>query len=159
MQTQPQIIEVNERIRLKKYYDNFTKTLTWYQDRKLCKQVDNIDFVYDLDRLKKMYRYLNKNGECYYIQYKVKNRFLLVGDAAILYDKDVAIVIDPKYQNLHIGRLVLQKLIERAKALDFDCLCATIYSFNKQSITAFKAAGFRKIAAEKYRFDIKTAEN
>ena len=52
-------IIVNEAIKLVPYFENYDTTLKWYEDKDVCKQVDNIDFVYDIDRLQK--RYLNTN--------------------------------------------------------------------------------------------------
>ena len=47
---------VDEEIRLVPYYPNEEVALEWYQDPQLCKQVDNIDYVYTLDKLRAMYR-------------------------------------------------------------------------------------------------------
>ncbi|MDU1399388.1 hypothetical protein [Finegoldia magna] len=54
-------IIVNDRIKLVPYFENYDTTLKWYKDKDVCKQVDNINFVYDIDRLQKMYNYLNTN--------------------------------------------------------------------------------------------------
>ena len=59
----------NSSVSLIPYYPNYETALAWYQDLQLCKQVDNIDYVYSLERLKAMYHYLDTHGECYYIQY------------------------------------------------------------------------------------------
>ena len=54
-------IIVNKNIKLIPYFENYDTTLKWYEDAYVCKQVDNIDFLYDIDRLQKMYNYLNTN--------------------------------------------------------------------------------------------------
>lgn len=41
---------VDQEIVLIPYSPNYELTLRWYQDPELCKQVDNIDLVYPLDR-------------------------------------------------------------------------------------------------------------
>lgn len=61
---------VDEEIKLVRYYPNYKTTLEWYQDPDLCKQVDNREGVYDLDLLKRMYTYLNKHGDLFYIKYR-----------------------------------------------------------------------------------------
>ena len=53
-------IIVNKNIKLIPYFENYDTTLKWYEDADVCKQVDNIDFVYDVYRLQKMYNYLNR---------------------------------------------------------------------------------------------------
>ena len=51
-------IIVNDKIQLVPYFENYDITLNWYKDKDVCKQVDNIDFVYDVDRLqKKIFEY------------------------------------------------------------------------------------------------------
>ena len=60
---------VDEEIKLVRYYPNYAAALEWYQDLELCKQVDNRDTVYDLDLLKRMYKYLNKHGYLFYIKH------------------------------------------------------------------------------------------
>ena len=42
---------VDNEIKLVEYYPNYQTTLKWYQDKDLCKQVDNRDEVYDLPLL------------------------------------------------------------------------------------------------------------
>ena len=90
---------VDDEIVLVPYYPNYGLTIKWYQDLELCKQVDNIDHVYSLDKLKKMYEYLSTHGDCYYIEYKN----CLIGDIT-LRENVISIVICKEYQNRHIGR-------------------------------------------------------
>lgn len=61
---------VDDEIKLVKYYPNYQTAFAWYQDPVLCKQVDDRDEVYDLPLLKRMYQYLNRNGQLFYIKYK-----------------------------------------------------------------------------------------
>lgn len=138
---------------LVKYYPYYSSALAWYQDPVLCKQVDDLDYVYDLERLKRMYRYLSRKGECYYIKYKDGGAWRLVGDASIC-DGEISIVISKAYQNRHIGRLVIAALLQRGKQLDLPQLSATIYQFNRQSRRAFLAAGFHQISNERYICDL-----
>ncbi len=58
-------------------------------DPDVCKQVDNIDHVYDIDRLHAMYDFLSSNGNCYYIQYQGK----LVGDVSLRNNAELALII------------------------------------------------------------------
>jgi hypothetical protein len=68
---------IDHEITLIPYYPCPDIALEWYQDPDVCKQVDNIDYVYTLELLDRMYTYLSEHGECYYIQYQGK----LVGDS------------------------------------------------------------------------------
>jgi len=139
-------ITIDREIRLVKYYPNYEIALTWYQDPQLCKQVDNRDTIYDLDLLKAMYQYLDQKGDLFYIEYQNN----LCGDVCLQSDGEVNIVVAKPYQNKHIGRRVLGKIIEFAKEKEMQELHAVIYTFNSQSQRMFESAGFRKEDAEKY---------
>lgn len=132
--------KVSEEISLVPYFDNFEYTLNWYKDFDVCKQVDNIDFVYDIERLKKMYNYLNENGDLYYIEYKNK----LVGDICLTNDSEITIVICKEYQNRHIGRKCVYEILKIAKEKSFKSVKANIYTFNEQSQKMFESVGFKK---------------
>jgi len=142
---------INEDIQLVPYYPNYKTTLKWYQDPELCRQVDNRDQVYDLDLLKRMYRYLNTHGDLFYIKYK--NR--LCGDVCLQPDGEVNIVIAKPFQNKHIGRMAMHEIIRMAAEKKIPELYAVIYSFNDQSQRMFESVGFVKTDDEKYVLSIK----
>ena len=137
---------VDEEIKLVKYYPNYATTLAWYQDLELCKQVDNRDSAYDLDLLKSMYQYLNQNGDLFYIKYR--NR--LCGDVCLQPDGEINIVVAKPFQNKRIGRRVVREIIQLAREKGIKELHAVIYSFNTQSQRMFESVGFQRTEAEKY---------
>lgn len=137
---------VDQDIKLVKYYPNYATALAWYQDLELCKQVDNRDTVYDLDLLKAMYKYLNQRGDLFYIKYK--NR--LCGDVCLQPDGEINIVVAKPFQNKHIGRRVVNEIIQLAREKNMQQLHAVIYSFNTQSQKMFESAGFKRVDEEKY---------
>lgn len=143
-------IIIDDNIQLVKYYPNYSTSLKWYLDKDVCKQVDNRDEVYDLDLLKRMYKYLDKNGYLFYIKYK--NR--LCGDVCLQFNGDVAIVVAKEYQNKHIGRKVMEGIIRLAREKDYKHLHAEIYSFNKQSQNMFLSVGFTKVDTENFVISI-----
>lgn len=142
--------KITDEISLIPYFENYELTLTWYQDYDLCKQVDNIDYIYDKDRLIRMYNYLNFHGLCYYIEYK-KN---LIGDISLTDDNEISIVIAKDFQNLGIGKLCIKEIIKLAKELKREEIKANIYSFNKQSKKVFTLVGFKQIDEELYVYKI-----
>lgn len=141
---------VDEEIVLVPYYANYRTALAWYQDLELCKQVDNRDSVYDLELLKRMYRYLQRHGELFYIKYR--NR--LCGDVCLQTDGEVNIVIAKPFQNKHIGRRVMEEIIRLAREKHLQQLHASIYAFNTQSQRMFVGVGFRKVEEERYIFPL-----
>lgn len=141
---------VDEELVLIPYFPNEEEALGWYQDKDVCKQSDNIDFVYTIDRLQKMYAYLNSHGACYYIQYRGK----LVGDITLKNDGELCIVVCKEYQNRHIGRRCVKELIQIARENGFSELKASIYSFNHQSQKMFLSVGFTQVEEELFAYSI-----
>ena len=131
-------IPLTDKITLIPYYPASETTLAWYQDKTLCKQVDNIDTVYDLDKLNRMYHYLNTHGDLFYIAYEGT----LCGDVCLQTTGELAIVICKKYQNRHIGRAVIQKMLNLAQSKGFASCWAHIYTFNTQSRKMFLSLDF-----------------
>ncbi|MBQ7918592.1 MAG: GNAT family N-acetyltransferase [Lachnospiraceae bacterium] len=140
---------IDDELALIPYYVNYDVALKWYQDLDLCKQVDNIDYPYTLERLQRMYTYLSTHGDCYYIEYQSQ----LVGDIT-LKDDEISIVICREYQNRHIGRRCVQNIIELAREKGLSAVKAEIYPFNTQSQKMFLALGFLKSDGNWYMYAI-----
>ncbi|MCD7737670.1 MAG: GNAT family N-acetyltransferase [Lachnospiraceae bacterium] len=141
---------VDPQITLVPYYPNEEITLRWYQDKDVCKQVDNRDDIYTIETLQAMYSYLSTHGDCYYIQY----RGVLVGDITLRDNGEISIVICREYQNRHIGRRCIKAMVDIAREKGFVKVKANIYSFNAQSQKVFMSAGFQQTAKEWYELAI-----
>lgn len=141
---------IDREITLVPYFPNEEVALAWYQDADVCKQVDNIDYLYTPERLRRMYDYLSSQGQCYYIQYCGN----FVGDVALLNNAEVCIVVSKEYQNLHIGRKCIGNMIELAKEKGMSAIKANIYSFNTQSQRCFYSSGFRQVSDEWFEYRI-----
>ncbi|MGM9599282.1 MAG: GNAT family N-acetyltransferase [Faecousia sp.] len=139
---------VDAEITLIPYYPNYETAYAWYQDYDVCKQVDNIDHLYSMDRLKAMYGFLSTHGDCFYIEY----RGTLVGDVTLRDNGEISIVICKGYQNKHIGRRCILEMIRLAKEKGFQQVTANIYRFNTQSQKMFLSVGFEQTGEEWYRF-------
>ena len=139
---------VDREISLIPYYPNSGVALVWYQDLDVCRQVDNIDHVYTLDRLNNMYTYLSTHGECYYIRYRDE----LVGDVSLRDNGEVSIVVCKEYQNRHIGRRCIADMLALAKEKGLKEVKANIYAFNTQSQRMFESMGFQRISEEWYQY-------
>ncbi len=142
--------QIDENIFLIPYYPNYDEALKWYLDPQLCKQVDNIDHVYTLDRLKAMYGYLSSHGDCYYIEYSGE----LAGDITLKENGEISLVICKEHQNKHIGRKCVKNILELAKEKGMKEVKAEIYSFNEQSRKMFLSVGFRHFGGDWYRYDL-----
>lgn len=139
-------IKISDELILANYFPAYNISLNWYRDKETVKMVDNSDALYNLDQLQKMYGYLDKNGDLFYIVYKNK----LIGDCAIFDDNMVAIVIAKDYRGNNIGSKVLQCLIAYAKDNKLAYLKAEIYDFNHISRSLFAKFGFYSIGNNLY---------
>ncbi len=140
---QPETIEVDSKIRLRKFYGSFEFALPWYLDAETVYLVDGNRRKYNMKRLGKMYQCLDRAGELYFIEYRFANSYVPIGDVTFARD-DLPIVIGETICRRHgVGRKVLLSLIDRAKELDFDALYVKeIYDYNIPSRKCFERVGF-----------------
>lgn len=139
-------IKISDELFLANYFPAYNISLNWYRDKDTVKMVDNSDVLYDLDQLKKMYGYLDKNGDLFYIVYKNK----LIGDCAIFDDNMVAIVLSKEYRGQKFGSKVLEGLVSYAREKKLAYIKAEIYDFNNISRKLFAKYGFERIGDNLY---------
>ena len=140
---QPEMIQIDDALRLRKYDGVHDFALGWYQDEETVWLVDGKRNPYTPERLNGMYRYLNEAGELYFIEVCENGAYKPVGDVTF-WQEDMPIVIgDPAYRGKGIGRKVISALIERGKELGYDHLTVEeIYDWNIGSRRCFESAGF-----------------
>ena len=143
---QPNYLFIDPDLRLRKYDDHCPFAYDWYQEKETLLLVDGHTTPYDQDKLYRMYHYLEKMGEVYFIEIKQGNHFIPIGDVTFC-KEDLPIVIGPKhFREQHIGQRVIQALIQRAKTLNFPYLkVQEIYDYNHASIAMFTHLGFQPI--------------
>ena len=144
---QPEYINVDEEIRLHRYEGDFDFALEWYQDEETVYLVDGKRGSYSMEKLERMYSYLDQQGELYFIELLKEDGFVPVGDVTF-WGEDMPIVIGEKdCRGKGVGRRVVSALVKRARELGFEELCVDeIYDFNEASQKCFKAVGFREDA-------------
>lgn len=145
---QPDIIEIDDQLRLRKYTDDCSFALEWYQDEETLLLVDGVNAPYDMERLYRMYHYLQNHGEVYFIEMKTSDssEYLPIGDVSF-WQEDMPIVIGKKeFRGKGIGRKIVNALIDRAKELGFPYLeVSEIYNYNVGSQRLFERVGFQVI--------------
>ena len=141
---QPEIIQIDNTLRLRKYDGVFDFALEWYQDEDMIYMVDGVRSAYDMDRLARMYVYLNKAGELYFIEILENESYKPIGDVTFWQD-DIPIVIgDPNFRGKGIGRKVISALVQRGRSLGFDYVSVgEIYDWNEPSRRCCESVGFR----------------
>ena len=141
---QPDIIQIDDTLRLRKYDGTHDFALAWYHDEETVWLVDGNRNPYTQERLAGMYHYLNEAGELYFIEIMENDTYKPIGDVTF-WQEDMPIVIgDPNYRGKGIGRRVIQSLIRRGRMLGFDHLeVGEIYDWNEGSRRCFESVGFR----------------
>lgn len=142
---QPEILTVSENLRLRKFDGIFEFAFPWYQDPELVWMVDGNRNPYPKEKLSRMYRYLDHQGELYFIEISDNGPWKPIGDVTF-WREDLPIVIgDPSCRGKGIGKAVIAALIQRGKNLGFDTLrVEEIYTWNIASRKCFESLGFRK---------------
>ena len=140
---QPDIIQIDDTLRLRKYDGTHDFALAWYQDEETVWLVDGNRNPYTPERLAGMYHYLNEAGELYFIEIMENGTYKPIGDVTF-WQEDMPIVIgDPNYRGNGIGRRVILALIQRGRMLGFDHLAVgEIYDWNECSCRCFESVGF-----------------
>lgn len=143
---QPEIIIIDSCLRLRKYTDDCSFALNWYQDEETLLLVDGVTTPYTPEKLLRMYHYLEHKGELYFIEVMSPDviDFFPIGDVTFC-QHDMPIVIgDTAFRHQGIGRKVIDALIHRAKQLGFPYLeVAEIYDYNTGSQKLFTSTGFQ----------------
>lgn len=140
---QPESIQIDASLRLRKFDGQYDFALIWYQNTELVYLVDGKKIAYTRERLEKMYRYLNDMGELYFIEVLEDGNYKPIGDVTF-WKEDMPIVIgEPTYRGKGIGRKVITALVSRGRELGYDKLyVAEIYAYNEGSKRCFERAGF-----------------
>ncbi|MDE5866417.1 MAG: GNAT family N-acetyltransferase, partial [Lachnospiraceae bacterium] len=99
---------------------------------------------YTIERLQRMYTYLDAHGELYWIEINDNNLYIPIGDVTF-WQEDMPIVIgDKAFHGNHIGRKVISALVSRGALLGYDTLYVQeIYDFNTASQKCFESVGFQ----------------
>lgn len=140
---QPEILPVDDVLRLRRFDDRYDFAFAWYQDVQTVWLVDGVRTPYTWEKLGKMYHFLDKQGELYFIEALEDGVFRPIGDVCFWKD-DLPIVIgDPAYRGKGIGRKVIAALIQRGRELGYDMLrVGEIYEYNVSSRKCFESLGF-----------------
>ncbi len=141
--TQPNILPVEEGLRLRKFDDSFDFAFDWYQDPELVYLVDGERNPYSRQTLCNMYHYLDRQGELYFIEVMENGSWKPVGDVCF-WQEDLPIVIgNPEYRGKGVGKKVIAALIRRGRELGYAFLrVGEIYEWNTASRRCFESLGF-----------------
>ena len=141
---QPEVIQIDDTLRLRKYDGKFDFALQWYQDEDMVYMVDGVRRTYDRDNLAQMYAYLNQAGELYFIEILENGSYKPIGDVTFWQDDMPLVIGEPAYRGKGIGRKVIAALVQRGRSLGFHYVSVgEIYDWNVPSRRCYESVGFR----------------
>ena len=145
---QPEVIEITDTLRLRKYDGHYELFLPGYQDPVVYQNSEGIfdeNRIPDLDYVKGMCTYLAKVGELYYIEAKTDDGFIPVGDVTVKAENPPIAVWRSEYRGRGIGRQVLQAVIDRLRTLGYEKITgSTVYQWNTASQHLHESLGFER---------------
>lgn len=141
---QPELIPIDDTLRLRKFDGCYDFAFSWYQDVQTVYLVDGMREPYTWEKLGRMYRFLERQGELYFIEIRETGVFRPVGDVCFS-KEDLPIVIgEEACRGRGLGRKVISALIRRGQALGYDALrVREIFEYNTASRKCFESLGFR----------------
>ena len=144
--TQPEIINIDEMLRLRAYDGNFSIAFPWYQDdvvRKFSEGITDPDKRLDLDWVALKLNSLSESGELYFIEVLEGDAYIPIGDVTLQENNPPIEIGVAKYRGIGIGTKVMQTLVKRAKEVGIKKIYnAGCYEDNFASQKMFEKSGF-----------------
>lgn len=143
---QPDVILIEENLRLRKYDGHYETFLSGYQDPVVYQNSEGIfdeSRIPDLDYMNRMCSYLSRVGELYYIEVSENGDFIPVGDVTVKPENPPIAIWKEQYRCVGIGRKVMGTVIDRLRALGYSKITgSTVYKWNVASQRLHASLGF-----------------
>lgn len=136
------------RLRPIKLPDDVAVAVEWYQNLEVLylSQRDGVE-PFDAAMVERMFSMMSTRCEMYIIEVRDQNGWRPVGDASLCREAGTPIVIGhARDRSRGIGRIVLARLVERAKELDWpEMVISGIYTDNLRARRLYEGAGFKVV--------------
>ena len=144
---QPQIIITNNELRLRAYDGNYKQAIPWYQDEVVYFNSEGItdpSKMPDESYVKRMYEYLNSNGELYFIEVLENEEYNPIGDVTLKEQNPPIAIGVARYRGRGIGKEVMKSIIKRAREIGITKFYGTtIYDYNIASQRMHETLGYK----------------
>lgn len=149
---QPEIIQINNTLRLRRYDGHYEKLLPGYQTPYVYQ---NSEGIFDdakkptLNYVKGMCEYLDSIGELYFIETLEDNVYISIGDITVKPENPPIAIWDAKYRGCGIGKAAMLAIIERMKSLGYCKITGSeVFKWNIASQKLHEGLGFQRIGEE-----------
>jgi GNAT superfamily N-acetyltransferase len=146
---QPEIINIDETLRLRAYDGNFLTGLPWYQNEVVYYNSEGItdkSRIPDEKWVERMYTAYQNSGksEMYFIEVKKDDAFIPIGDVALQEENPPIVIGIDEYRGIGIGKKVMTAIINRARKIGIKRIYGTwIYDYNIPSQRLYESLGFK----------------
>lgn len=134
------------KIRLRRFArgEDLSQFLGWYRDPEvLLYSEGDREADFDLDRVERMYSYLQGIGTVYIIEVLDSGNWIPIGDATLSRSTIPIVIGDARFRSKGLGKIVLSMLVSEAKDLEWKELnVKCIYEYNERSLRLFHSLGF-----------------
>lgn len=144
---EPRILNSGKDLRLRAVNaDEYASVaVPWYHDAEVLDLSEGGSKPYDEARVRRMFQATSRKGEVYIIELRDDDRWVAVGDAALLSDATAIIIGSEMHRSRGIGSRVLRLLIRRAKELSWATVWVSgVLARNERSLRMYKRAGFKE---------------
>ena len=146
---QPEILEINHWLRLRKYDGNYELFLRGYQNPVVYQNSEGIfdeSKIPDLNYVEGMCKYLSHAGELYFIEINEGGGYKPIGDVTIKEENPPIALWDDEYRGRGIGTLVMRAVISRLQELGYKKIKGTtVYKWNVASQRMHQRLGFVQV--------------
>lgn len=144
---QPEIVVLEENIRLKRYDGHWEKALAGYQDPFVYQNSEGIfdeSRKPDSDYVRGMCQYLDRAGELYFIEVLENGEYIPVGDITVKEENPPIAIWYQRYRGKGIAALAMQAVIRRLEELGYPKIKGSeVYKWNEASLRLHKKLGFQ----------------
>jgi RimJ/RimL family protein N-acetyltransferase len=126
--------------------DDIAPAVAWYQDPEVLHHSQGDSATpFNAAMVEKMYSAMATRCEVYVVEFRDKDGWRAVGDASLCQEAGTPIVIgDARDRSRGIGRIVLARLVERARELGWpEMVVSGIFTDNPRARRLYEGAGFR----------------
>ena len=146
---QPQHIQLTGEYRLHRYDGHYELALEGYQDPAVYENSEGIfdkDKIPDLEYVRWMFTYLDKNGELYFIEALENGEYVPIGDVTVKDENPPLAIWREEYRGRGLGTLVMGVVIQRLRELGYTKIHgSTVYKWNEGSLKMHQRLGFRVV--------------
>ena len=143
---QPEFVQINDIIRLKRFDGDFDTALSWYQKQYVYYNSEGVvdpDKIPQGEYIERMYRYLDRCSELYFIEALENGTYVKIGDVAIKPENPPIVIGEEKYLGKGYSKEIMCYVFERLRAMDVQKITRSIvYKHNQVSLNMHLSLGY-----------------